>query len=56
MADASIDEATKRARIKALIDAKNQRHQALLTPAQQTKIIPTTERETTVKQPVGKKQ
>lgn len=44
IADTSLREEGRRAKIKALIDGKNQRLQGLLSPAQQEKMIPTTER------------
>lgn len=44
LADSAQTQLVKRERIKALIDAKNQKLKQLLTPAQQEKIIPTTER------------
>lgn len=45
MADTSLNEAARRAKIGALMEAKNQKLRALLSPAQQEKIIPSTERE-----------
>lgn len=45
MADTSLNDAVKRVRIKSLMDAKNQQLRLLLSPTQQAKIIPTTERE-----------
>ncbi|MCD0487345.1 hypothetical protein LPB86_03835 [Pedobacter sp. MC2016-14] len=48
IADTSLNDAAKRARIKALMDAKNQQLRLLLSPAQQAKMIPTTEREQAV--------
>ncbi|MNL75091.1 hypothetical protein D3C87_2008390 [compost metagenome] len=45
MADTSLKVEGRRAKVKALIDGKNQQLRGLLTPAQQEKIIPTTERE-----------
>jgi len=45
MTDTSLNEAGKRAKIKVLMDVKNQQLRLLLSPAQQAKIIPTTERE-----------
>ena len=47
MTDTSLNEAGKRAKIKVLMDVKNQQLRLLLSPAQQDKIIPTTEREQT---------
>ena len=44
LVDTSLNEAAKRIRIKTLMDAKNQQLRLLLSPAQQAKIIPTTER------------
>lgn len=44
IADTSLNEAAKRLKIEALINAKNQQLRLLLSPAQQEKIIPTTER------------
>lgn len=44
-ADSSLNIDNRRAKIKQLIDAKNQNLQRLLTPAQLEKLIPTTERE-----------
>ncbi len=44
MADTSLHEEVKRVRIKTLMDAKNQQLRQLLNPAQQEKIIPSTER------------
>lgn len=44
MADTSLSVEGRRAKIKALIDGKNQQLKGLLTPAQQEKMIPTTER------------
>lgn len=48
MADTSLNDAAKRVRIKNLMDAKNQQLRLLLGPAQQAKMIPTTEREQAV--------
>jgi len=45
MTDTSLSDEGRRARIKALMDIKNQQLRLLLSPAQQAKIIPTTERE-----------
>lgn len=45
IADTSLNEAAKRVKIKALMDNKNQQLRRMLTPAQQEKIIPSTERE-----------
>lgn len=44
VADATLSEEVKRARIDGLIEEKNKKFELLLTPAQQAKIIPTTER------------
>ncbi|TCC97850.1 hypothetical protein [Pedobacter hiemivivus] len=44
VADTSLNEAAKRTRISALMEVKNQKLRGLLSPAQQEKIIPTTER------------
>jgi hypothetical protein len=44
VSDTSLNEAAKRARISALMEVKNQKLRGLLSPAQQEKIIPTTER------------
>lgn len=44
IADTSLNEAAKRARISTLMETKNQQLRNLLSPAQQQKIIPTTER------------
>lgn len=44
IADTSLNEAARRAKINALMEAKNQKLRGLLSPAQQEKIIPTTER------------
>lgn len=43
-ADTSLNEAARRVRIKALMEIKNQKLRNLLSPAQQEKIIPSTER------------
>ena len=45
MADSSLNEQAKRVKIDALIKGKNRQLRKLLSPAQQEKIIPTTERE-----------
>jgi len=45
MADTGLNEAGKRAKIKVLMNVKNQQLRLILNPAQQAKIIPTTERE-----------
>jgi hypothetical protein len=45
MADTGLNEAGRRAKVKVLMDAKNQQLRLILSPAQQAKIIPTTERE-----------
>lgn len=45
MIDTSLREEGRRAKVKALIDGKNQQLRQLLSPAQQEKMIPTTERE-----------
>ena len=42
--DTSLNEVSRRIRIQAAIEGKNQMLQHLLNPAQQAKIIPTTER------------
>ncbi|TCC99447.1 hypothetical protein [Pedobacter hiemivivus] len=42
--DTSLNEAAKRTKIGALMDVKNRKLRGLLNPAQQEKIIPTTER------------
>jgi hypothetical protein len=44
VADAALIEEVKRAKIDSLIEEKNKKLELLLTPAQQAKIIPTTER------------
>nr|WP_121271546.1 hypothetical protein [Pedobacter schmidteae] len=44
IADTSLNEAAKRVKIKALMETKNQKLRGFLTPAQQEKIIPGTER------------
>ncbi|TKC60163.1 hypothetical protein FBD94_14715 [Pedobacter hiemivivus] len=44
IADTSLNEAARRARISALMEVKNQKLRGLLSPAQQEKIIPGTER------------
>lgn len=44
VADTSLNEAARRAKIGALMEVKNQKLKGLLSPAQQEKIIPTTER------------
>ena len=44
VADATFSEQTKRVKIDELIAEKNKKLEILLTPAQQAKIIPTTER------------
>ncbi|MDP4240346.1 MAG: hypothetical protein Q8904_12840 [Bacteroidota bacterium] len=44
VADATLTEDARRAKIDELIDEKNKKFELLLTPAQQAKIIPTTER------------
>lgn len=44
MADTALNEAAKRVKISALIEVKNKKLKTLLSPAQQEKIIPTTER------------
>lgn len=44
IADTSLNEAAKRVKIKALMETKNQKLRGLLSPAQQEKIIPGTER------------
>lgn len=44
IADTSLNEKSRRARIQVAIEIKNQHLQQLLNPAQQAKIIPTTER------------
>jgi hypothetical protein len=51
MADTSVNLEGRRAKVKALIEAKNHKLGQLLTPAQQQKLIPTTERV-----PAGTKQ
>ena len=43
IADTSLNETARRARIEAAIAGKNQRLKQLLNPAQQARIIPTTE-------------
>ncbi len=43
-ADTSLNEAARRAKINVLIGEKNRQLKLLLTPAQQEKVIPTTER------------
>lgn len=45
VADTSLNETARRARIQAVIEGKNQRLKQLLNPAQQEKIIPATERQ-----------
>jgi len=47
MADTSLNDAGKRAAIDRLIQLKNLQLEKLLTPAQQSKMIPTTERKRT---------
>lgn len=47
MADTSLNDAGKRAAIDRLIQLKNSQLEKLLTPAQQSKVIPTTERKRT---------
>ena len=42
--DATLSEEAKRVKIDGLIDEKNKKLEMLLSPAQQAKIIPTTER------------
>ncbi|TKC60160.1 hypothetical protein FBD94_14695 [Pedobacter hiemivivus] len=44
VADTSLNEAARRTRISALMEVKNQKLRGLLSPAQQEKIIPGTER------------
>ena len=44
IADATLSEEIKRARIDGLIEEKNKKLELILTPAQQAKIIPSTER------------
>ena len=44
VADATLTDETRRVKIDALIDEKNKEFERILTPAQQAKIIPTTER------------
>ena len=44
VADTSLNDAGKRAAIDRLIGLKNRQLEGLLTPAQQSKVIPTTER------------
>lgn len=44
IADTSMNEAAKRLRIAALMDDKNRKLRQFLTPAQQEKVIPGTER------------
>lgn len=44
VADATLSEEIKRVKIDELIKEKNKKFELLLTPAQQEKIIPTTER------------
>lgn len=45
IADTSLNEMARRVRIQAAIDGKNLHLKQLLSPAQQDKIIPTTERQ-----------
>ena len=45
MADTALNKAGKQTKIKALMNSKNQQLRLILNPAQQAKIIPTTERE-----------
>ena len=45
MIDTSLREEGRRAKVKALIDIKNQQLRQLLSPAQQEKMIPTMDRE-----------
>ena len=45
VADTGLNEAGRRAKIKVLMNAKNQQLRLILNPAQQAKIIPTTELE-----------
>jgi len=44
IADVTLSEETRRVKIDELINEKNKKFELLLTPAQQAKIIPTTER------------
>lgn len=44
IADTSLNETAKRARISALMETKNRQLRSMLSPAQQEKIIPSTER------------
>ncbi len=44
VADAALSAESKRVKIDRLIDEKNKKLERILTPAQQVKIIPTTER------------
>src|SRR5689334_7503033 len=44
VADTGLNEAAKRARINAIMENKNQKLRGVLNPAQQERIIPTTER------------
>jgi len=44
VADATLTEEVRRAKIDGLIEEKNKKFALLLSPAQQAKIIPTTER------------
>jgi len=46
MADTTMNEAAKRLRIAALMDDKNRKLSQFLTPAQQQKVIPASERNT----------
>ena len=45
VADQSLSQEARSAKIKALMEEKNQKLRAILSPTQQEKIIPTTERE-----------
>lgn len=54
IADTSLNDAAKRARIMTLMEAKNQQLRTMLSPAQQEKIIPSTERTVTPEGAVNK--
>lgn len=45
VADTTLNDTARRVRIKAIMGLKNRQLEQLLTPAQQAKIIPTTERQ-----------